>query len=306
MKLICSLLFIILLPAISVAQEYSFPLFFEDAAGNKDTLYFGFDDSATFGVDEMFGEVNLIDEPLDSVFDVFFTDAATNQGILPSGNEIIDHCLELPHTPTYILKKQINYYNAYPNDYFEFGIIAQNWPVTITWIQKKMEDYVKHMGFQNANLFLYSWHPPQSLIGDVHCCGNWPNDYTILNKTANVVVDKSNFCHYSSTITKDSVNLFYISFSSFTSILKKSIGKISCRYDFESRAVLFSTPEELKLCTIEIFDLLGRKHLKEQIGKTVSPNFKIDVSSLPKGLYIVAVTKNKRNATIKTQKIEIR
>jgi hypothetical protein len=62
---------------MAATQEYSFPLYFEDAVGNKDTLNFGFDQSASFGVDENLGEANIIGQPYDSTFFVFFTDAAT-------------------------------------------------------------------------------------------------------------------------------------------------------------------------------------------------------------------------------------
>ena len=46
------------------AQEFEFPLYFEDAFGEKDTVFFGYDMNATVGIDENFGEVNIKGNPL--------------------------------------------------------------------------------------------------------------------------------------------------------------------------------------------------------------------------------------------------
>lgn len=46
------------------AQEFEFPLYFEDTFGEKDTVFFGYDMNATVGIDEDFGEVNIKGNPL--------------------------------------------------------------------------------------------------------------------------------------------------------------------------------------------------------------------------------------------------
>ena len=63
------------------SPEFSFDLYFEDASGFKDTLILGYDQSATNGVDQAFGEINEISQPWSSnLFQVFLT----NSGLEPT------------------------------------------------------------------------------------------------------------------------------------------------------------------------------------------------------------------------------
>lgn len=65
----------------SLTPEFEFELYFEDAAGNKDTLIIGYDENATDSIDTSFGEINLINQPWSSDnFEVFITD----RGITPT------------------------------------------------------------------------------------------------------------------------------------------------------------------------------------------------------------------------------
>lgn len=50
----------------SLTPEFEFELYFEDAAGNKDTLIIGYDENATDSIDTSFGEINLINQPWSS------------------------------------------------------------------------------------------------------------------------------------------------------------------------------------------------------------------------------------------------
>ena len=137
MKRICFIVLITIIDLTSIsAQEYSFPLYFEDSAGNKDTLWFGFDENATFGIDEELGEVNLINEPLDSTFSVFFTDAAES---------IKDWYFEFDRSPNYISKKQY-ISDRYPN-WFELGILVKYWPVKISWNNSEMQNFISSFSY---------------------------------------------------------------------------------------------------------------------------------------------------------------
>lgn len=61
----------LILSLSGVAQEeFSFQLYFEDDNGNKDTLVLGFDPLASDSIDDNFGEVNLIGQPWDTIFEV--------------------------------------------------------------------------------------------------------------------------------------------------------------------------------------------------------------------------------------------
>jgi hypothetical protein len=61
----------LLILSLNVApQDFSFKMTFIDAVGNTDTIVVGYDTDATDSVDVGFGELNIIDIPWDSLFDV--------------------------------------------------------------------------------------------------------------------------------------------------------------------------------------------------------------------------------------------
>lgn len=302
MKTYLLIIFLIFFTLIGKSQKYSIPLYFEDSAGNRDTLYFGEDSSATFGIDEQFGEVNLINEPLDSTFAVFFTDAVT--GEMYDGG--FDCYLEKPQTLTYISKKQFNdfhdaHYSLY--DWIELGMISKHWPVTISWNQKEMADYVSAQGRPLWNLYMYSWNPPVSLTGDIHCCGYWPDNYTLLNETSQISIDESNFCHYTTTITNASINLFFIYYSSYTGLSEALIGNASFRYDAKEKVILFLNNGEPKSGIVEVYDIMGRVRIKKSLNN--STNLKIDAGSLSKGIYIIRLSSIKAHSQPLIKKIQI-
>ena len=116
--LVC--LIILVNSGVLTAQEFSFELFFEDAAGNQDSIILGYDDAATFGVDSTFGETNIISMPYNSGLDVRISD------------EWINRMNSVP--PTFHVKKQI-YNKACPSSFSipVIDIVTDNWPVTATW-----------------------------------------------------------------------------------------------------------------------------------------------------------------------------
>jgi len=73
MKKIYSLLLILALSQIVFGQEFSFQMYFQDSAGNKDTLTIGYDVNATDSIDAIFGETNIISTPLSPGLDVRVT-----------------------------------------------------------------------------------------------------------------------------------------------------------------------------------------------------------------------------------------
>ena len=110
-----------------IAQEFSFEIFFEDSAGNKDSIILGYDDAATFDIDGSFGEINIINVPYNAGLDVRITDEWFNrENSLP---------------PTFHTKKQI-YQKACPNGFLipVIDIVTDNWPVTATWDNSLFND----------------------------------------------------------------------------------------------------------------------------------------------------------------------
>lgn len=75
MKCILRILSIIIFYSPSVCTQsdtlrFFFPMYFEDAIGNKDTVYIAGAESANEIFNPQFGEENLLGEPFDSVFEV--------------------------------------------------------------------------------------------------------------------------------------------------------------------------------------------------------------------------------------------
>ena len=137
-----NLLFLLILVnyGFLTAQEFSFEIFFEDSAGNQDSIILGYDDAATFGIDSSFGEINIINVPYSAGLDVRVTDEWSNR--------------ENSIPPTFHTKKQI-YQEACPNNFLipVIDIVTDNWPVTATWDNSLFNDVCR-----NGSVFT-SIHP---------------------------------------------------------------------------------------------------------------------------------------------------
>ena len=79
------LLIVLLTTNINSQEEFSFPMIFEDAVGNKDTIVVGYDSLATDSIDTAFGEVDIVNQPWDSTFEVRIGRTTTSESFdLPS------------------------------------------------------------------------------------------------------------------------------------------------------------------------------------------------------------------------------
>lgn len=107
------------------AQEFSFSMHFEDAAGNKDTLVLGYDLYGTDSIDNAFGEINIKSQPLNNNFDVRITDELESRSHNPA------------YASTYHTKKQIIRHPCYPIGYgypvVYVDIKCTHWPVKASW-----------------------------------------------------------------------------------------------------------------------------------------------------------------------------
>ncbi len=115
-KLISTIIFCWIF-SLLYSQEFSTTIYFSDNVGNTDSIIVGYDPAATDSVDTAFGEVNIIDEPWDSVFDVrivYRFDAPINY-----------------HFKKNIIEATCS--NPQFNDNMGVGIHCENWPVTAWW-----------------------------------------------------------------------------------------------------------------------------------------------------------------------------
>lgn len=128
------------------AQQFEFPIFFENAQGEKDTIIMGYDPEATTGIDTAFGEVNIKGTPF-SGFDVRNTDVNYSY-LWCSINENVDYS-------TFHSKKQITNDNCeIPWGPFNAIIFEHiHFPVTVSWDRSAFAEYC------TSGPMISDWHP---------------------------------------------------------------------------------------------------------------------------------------------------
>ncbi len=137
MKKQLQLILLLLLSGWAFAQqtpEFSFELYFEDAAGNKDTVIIGYDEQATNGIDSNFGEIDILNQPWDGNLEARVGDK-TYSGLSSSEGWIQPN--------TYLSKKQIVKSYCQEIDYPErvsIQFTTNNYPLTMKWDKSLFED----------------------------------------------------------------------------------------------------------------------------------------------------------------------
>lgn len=292
MKTYTTLIFLTLFSLISKSQQYSFPLYFEDSAGKRDTLYFGFDESATFGVDEKLGEHNIIRQPYDSTFFPFFTDAATANEYCRLDNE---------KTPSYVLKKQ--YINMMNNSFAEIGTIAKNWPIKISWNKTDFQDFniAQYLGI-GMQLVITNFHPFNG-YPDFPCCYR-SFGLNVLSDTSEISIAKNSSCEYITNYSRDSISLIYIGYMyKYTSVKDFQINKFQCWYNEKLESVSIQNMNGVLPFKLEIYNTLGIKVMDKQVFGNNKTLINLNINYLPYGLYIVRLYELKNASLTFTFKI---
>jgi hypothetical protein len=83
--------------------EINFKMYFDDAAGNSDTVTFGYDSLARLYIDPNFGEIDLSSIPMDSVFEVrgVASNGVSYQSKVSVNNLTWWYCTSTSHSPLY-------------------------------------------------------------------------------------------------------------------------------------------------------------------------------------------------------------
>lgn len=120
--------------------EFEISLYFEDNAGRKDTITFGFNDNATLGIDTVYQEVDIYGTPIDSL-DVRIVQRDTNSyecigdsnSPFPYNqlNFTINRDLKTDIRSTWAFYQALTYYQV--EDYsFEIILNAYDYPLIVT------------------------------------------------------------------------------------------------------------------------------------------------------------------------------
>lgn len=270
MKKLNTLIIILLFSHFAIGQEFSFKMYFEDAIGNKDTLEFGYDVNGTDTIDSIFGEINIIETPLDSVFDVRISDAFWNNG-----------------NGTFQTKKQIIQNNNCTSfSFITIDFKCNNWPVTATWDNTVFNDLCRN----------------GSVLTSVHPGGWWdtgsPSDLwraELLN--TNQVTYTSNY--YSGQFDEnyayvndqnDTISVFWQAFGDSTILMlgtEELVSKNGIKI-FPNPTTNFITiqsiNQDLKIESIQVLNTNGNSQPITMTGKN------IDLTRIPNGLYFIQLT----------------
>ena len=258
------LLLILINYGFLTAQEFSFEIFFEDTAGNQDSIIIGYDDAATFGIDGAFGEINIINLPYNTGLDVRISDEWFNR--------------ENSIPPTFHTKKQI-YNKACPNGFLipVIDIVTDNWPVTASWDNSLFDNDCRY-----GSVFT-SINP-----GGWWDTGSPSNLYRVVLSEINEVTFTSNYdgdFNPGYAYMNDNGDIIPVYWQTFGD---RSI--LNVPENFESDITVFPNPtndflyydiQDALIAEISIYNINGRKLNVPQINNS------IDLEILANGIYFI-------------------
>ncbi len=267
--------------ATSMAQDFSFQLFFRDAAGNKDTITLGYDLLATDSIDASFGETNIISTPLNSGLDVRITNEWRNRSFHNN-------------TPgTFHTKKQITFHDcANPSIIAQsIDIYTQNWPVTAIWNSSLFSDPCRD-GSVFTSIVAGGWWDT----------GSPSNLSQNILKTRDSITFSSNIAHpysdaYSYIKGNDTIPVFWQAFGDRSTIINISVQEPT---KAKNNLKVFPNPvnESFSIEVSQEFGTIENVQIISLLGQSVMVANKIsdiNISKLSQGLYLVLVTDNKGN-----------
>lgn len=258
------------------SQEFSFEMYFEDAKGNKDTLIFGYDETATDTVDAQFGEVEYFGTKMEKEFEVF---------VSPSW--------EQRYKPQYtFLKKQIEQKKVGGSLIQSILVKGENYPITISW------DSTLFIANDIYKSVLTDWNPGGWFdasygheIGIFNLIRNSEVIFPYLGQE-DIIVQ-----HFNET---DTFRLVYFAFSTEGYVGIKQTTKENLRIYPNPALNQFTVklPSNNNLEKLQIFSITG-----ELIKESFDLN--MDISAIKSGIYVVKVhVKDGRNTLTSLLKIE--
>ena len=281
------------------AQSQIFPIWFEDAAGNKDTLWFGYDLAATAGLDVALGEHNIQGEPFDSTFFVFFTDAGAQ-------TQLADPVSFPVAKSTFMMKKQWvdKTYNP-----LEIGIVAHNWPVKISWPNQELQGYsdtYEPTEWSKYYSFIMTSFYPAGCWFDCFICGWWPTSsaFTNMETTSEVETQPSYFCRYLHEALPDTVRLLYAASEQITGLEQQVLSPIHIRSDKNTRSIVLDNLPDSESFTLTMYDLMGQCLLNSTWASNGSA-WNVPLNPEMKGVFLVQIDANNAKSNSQIFKIAI-
>ena len=264
----------------SFGQEFSVELFFEDSAGNQDSIILGYDDNATDAIDESFGETNIITIPYNSGLDVRVSDEMTSRNTSPD-----------PIPATYHTKTQIFQKNCPTNFSIQaIDIVTENWPVTVTWNNLLFDDNCRN-GSVFTGIIPGGWWDVQS--PSEYDCGFfrvqllYDNQVTFCDNTYYPEYPPTN----SAFLTDDNliVSVFWFTFGNESLLLNVEDHNFSKLAVYpnptDNKIMLDITRTNLEIEHVELFDISGKSSKIK-----LENNNSINLKHYKSGVYFVKIT----------------
>jgi len=257
-------------------EEFSFSIYFEDAAGNKDTIIYGFDNLASDSIDSDFGELDIVNEPWNSTLDVRIAEN-TRSNRWEWGAT----------TPFFYSKKQITKKQCDRTDPGHIvEILTRNWPVTASW-----DSSLFHGPCLDTSAF-------SSCVTD-YCGGS---DLSMVRFNSNKAVtftQQGPFISYPlSSVPEnlDTVSFFFMAFNEIglarnAPINDKHENLITEQIRVERNYLILNNFES-GIQNIEIYDLAGMKMM------FTIKDYIVDISDWKTGVYFAFYKRNDNNQMV--------
>lgn len=275
-------------------QEFSYPLYFIDSQGNKDTLLIGYDVGATDSIDIEFDELDISNEPWKDTFE-------TRIGDVKFSGEW-DH-----ESPSYQSKKQIISKFCHHEHKVCLNIYCQYFPLTIKWDTNYFTGDQCNLGSLINSCDFFEW--------DVLCGNNaflnqnffpFTNDSIVLDSVGQNGQDIMHYYHEGNKI----ISMIWFSFANPSTLPPVGI--------LDNQAIelmkLYPNPSHntLKIKISDIFSTSSKIRIYDMVGILVSeyeirrnePEAIIAISNIPAGMYNVVYCSDNINITKRWLKIE--
>lgn len=258
------------------AQQFSFDIYLSDSNGNSDTITLGYDANATDSIDLQFSEVNIVNNPWDSIFEARIS--PLSQYVGPINN----------FTPPFQSKKQILKYNPQPP--FNPLSIQYSTPVFIEVYSRIGRPFSLHW---NKMLFADSsrLHSGLYFINGI----NLPR-YVVDNDSLIFYNWYSDNSYYLKN--NDTIWLLGFSFFSYSEVSINDNSQLQTdqiiAYPNPTRGIIYVAfnDKPQKNITVQIFDITGRFIRDAQdINQN---NYTLDISDLQNGIYILNIKSNEK------------
>ncbi len=286
-KILIMLISIYMLSAELNAQEFSFPLFFEDAIGNRDTLILGFDSNATDSIDADFGEINIVDQTWNDIFDV-------------RAGEVKYYGIWEEMPPTYNSKKQIINRTCDFEHKINIVLYCSNFPLVIKWDTSLFTNNNCTKGSLLSNSPFFGWDTPfdEKFLS--------PQFFAFTTDSLVIGDDIPFMPLYHFFDEGKDIIMLWLTFADTTTLPPLSIHQISG----EDNLLIYPNPSNnelnIKINTIEndskrimIYNVLGRLVFESEKLNLFNNQVRVNTTSIKAGLYYVRLIQNNKIITVK-------